>query len=306
MSERKRVDCNLCGVDDCTVLFPEGKAQAAQIVRCNRCGLMYANPRHSMADAELHQLQEPKGYLKNVDSDPTHHWHWRYRKESGQVRDFAATRKVIRDLYPKGGRMIEVGSGLGYLLRSFKDEGWDVMGVDSWVELPAATQDLHGIRTIPATLEQAGLPDASADVVVMLHVIEHVPDPVATLREISRVLKPGGHAVIETPRYDTLMFRLLGHRERSIRCDGHIYFFTFDSLRRAYEKAGFTGIDTRAVGRTLSMERFLWNVGTISGSARLKQALRTASDRLKLNRLNVTLNLRDMQRVIIRKELAGS
>ena len=46
--------------------------------------------------------------------------------------------------------------------------------------------------------------------VVFIHVIEHVPDPLETLRSIYRVLKPGGHLVIETPRYDSLMFKLLG------------------------------------------------------------------------------------------------
>ena len=67
----------------------------------------------------------------------------------------------------------------------------------------------------------------------MLHVIEHVPDPVGTLREIWRILKPGGHLILETPRYDTAMFWLLGRRERSLSCDGHIFFFTNESLRRA-------------------------------------------------------------------------
>jgi hypothetical protein len=98
------------------------------------------------------------------------------------------------------------------------------------------------------------------------------------------------------------MFKLLGHRERSLRCDGHIYFFTFDSLRKAYETAGFSEVETRAVGRTLSMDRLLWNVGTVAGSDGLRETLRGLGRKTRLGSLKFTLNLRDMQRVIVRKE----
>jgi len=298
------IPCNICGTTDQKVIFPAGTAQPAQIVGCPECGLMYSSPRARAADHELHEAWESEGVLQGVTTDPDHPYHWRYEKESGQVRDFEPTRRILRRLYPDGGRVVEVGSGLGYLLRSFKDAGWDVLGVDPWQATPAHTKTEHGFETIPATLEQAALPDASADVVILLHVIEHVPHPVATLREIHRVLKPGGHLVMETPRYDTLMFRLLGHRERSLRCDGHIYFFTFETLRRAYEKAGFSEVDTRAVGRTLSMDRLMWNIGTVSGSDGLRNGLRRLSKALGLHRLRMTLNLRDMQRVVVRKEAA--
>lgn len=301
---RGRVACNICGAEERAVLFPAGLAQAARIVKCPHCGLMYSSPRARNVDHELLEQWESDGVLDGVTTDRAHPYRWRYEKESGQVRDFAATRRTLRRLHPRGGRMVELGSGLGYLLRSFKDEGWDVLGIDPWRAAPMHTRKVHGFETVPATLEQARLPDASADVVVMLHVIEHVPDPVATLREIHRVLRPGGHLVMETPRYDTLMFRLLGHRERSLRCDGHVYFFTFDTLRRSYEKAGFREVETRAVGRTLSVDRLLWNIGTVCGS----QALRTGLGRLarggRLDGLRLTLSLRDMQRVVVRKDIA--
>jgi SAM-dependent methyltransferase len=298
------IPCNLCGVDDANVVFAKGTAQPAQVVSCRHCGLMYSSPRARLADHELHEQHEPDNMLRGVTEDPAHRYRWRYEKESGQVRDFRGTREVLDRLYPNGGRLVEVGSGMGYLLRSFKNDGWDVLGVDPWKEVPPFTQETHGITTLPQTLEQAALPEASADVVVMLHVIEHVPDPVATLKEIHRVLKPGGHMVIETPRYDTTMFRLLKHRERSMKCEGHIYFFTFDTLRKTYEKAGFTEVDTRAVGRTLSAERFLWNVGTISGSPRLRDGLVGIAAKTGLNRVKMTLNLRDMQRIVAQKPAA--
>ena len=295
------IPCNICGTVEQHVLFKEGKAQPAQIVKCPNCGLMYSSPRARPADHELHEAWESDGVLEGVAADSGHPYHWRYQKEAGQVRDFEPTRQILKQHYPNGGRIIEVGSGLGYLLRSFKEDGWDVQGIDPWQATSAFTRSEHGFETIPTILEDAAIPDASADVVVLLHVIEHVPDPIATLKEINRVLKPGGHLVMETPRYDTFMFKLLQHRERSIRCDGHIYFFTFDTLRQAYQKAGFAEVETRAVGRTLSLDRLLWNIGTVAGSDGLREGLRRTFGALGLKNLRFTLNLRDMQRVVVQK-----
>jgi 2-polyprenyl-3-methyl-5-hydroxy-6-metoxy-1,4-benzoquinol methylase len=135
----------------------------------------------------------------------------------------------------------------------------------------------------------------------MNHVIEHLDAPLTTLREISRVLKPNGHLVIETPRYDTLMFRLLGRRERSISCLGHIYFFTTATLKRLYEAAGFRTIRLDYVGRSLTVDRLLWNIGVVSKSERVSRWLTYVSRKMGLNKVHLYFNLRDMQRVCVQK-----
>jgi len=136
---------------------------------------------------------------------------------------------------------------------------------------------------------------------LMMHVIEHVPDPLDTLKEILRVLRPGGVLVMETPCYDTLMFKLLGRRERSLSCEGHIYFFTAPTLKALSEKAGFRLIRTDRVGRSLTLSRLLYNLGVVSKSRRVQRALEWMSTKLGLDRLSMTLNLRDMQRLYLEK-----
>jgi 2-polyprenyl-3-methyl-5-hydroxy-6-metoxy-1,4-benzoquinol methylase len=89
-----------------------------------------------------------------------------------------------------------------------------------------------GLNVITGTLPNAKCQADSYDVALMIHVIEHVSDPCQTLSELFRMLRPGGIVVVETPRYDTITFRLLGHRERSVGCEGHVYFFTTRTLER--------------------------------------------------------------------------
>jgi 2-polyprenyl-3-methyl-5-hydroxy-6-metoxy-1,4-benzoquinol methylase len=287
----------LCGADDYEILFKAGEAQVNQVVQCRHCSLMYANPRSQEADVVLIKQYDPKVVLEKVAAANK----WREEKETLQVRDYRDTRAYLSQLFPQRGSLIEVGSGLGYLLEFFRQDGWSPFGVEPSAGLCSYAESRFGIRTFAGTLEEAQLPEASAEVVTMIHVIEHVPDPLAVLREIHRVLKPGGCLVLETPRYDSLMFRLLGKRERSLSCDGHIYFFTTPTLEAMARSAGFTVLKNDIVGRSLTFARLIYNIGVISKSQRVRRGLDWVSKKLGLNKATLSLNMRDMQRLYLAK-----
>jgi len=291
------VSCNICGSADYSIVYGPGLAQVNQVVKCSRCGLMYANPR---IDADHVRIE-------TWDEDPN--WDFelanplRFEKERLQTRDYANTRALLNRLCPQRGLLIEVGSSSGSLLETFRNDGWRVLGVEPDRNAARYAKAKFGVETTNTILERAGIPDHSADVVVMLHVIEHVPDPVGTLTEIHRVLKPGGYLIVETPRYDTLMFKLFGRRERSISCDGHIYFFTTDTLRKTYEKAGFVLEKFEYVGRSLTLDRLVYNIGVMIKAPAIARVIQSLSRSLRFNKINFTINVRDMQRVCIRKPL---
>jgi SAM-dependent methyltransferase len=291
--------CNLCGVDDATVVFGPGVAQISQIVRCNRCGLMYASPRAKAPDHVEVASYDPE-WGTEAD-DPQKH-----EKERLQVKDYDKTRALLGRLYPNRGKLLEIGSSLGFLLAEFKRDGWDVVGLEPRTFACRYTREKHGIEALNAILEEAGIPDESVDVVLLNHVIEHMDDPLRTLREINRVLKPNGHFVMETPRYDTLIFKLLGRRERSINCEGHIYFFTTDTLRKLYEAAGFRTVATDYVGRSLTLDRLMYNVGVVSKNDGVKRALGGIARALKLQNVRLYLNMRDMQHACVQKTAAAA
>ncbi len=290
------IPCNLCGGENVKTLFEAGVAQTNRIVECRNCGLMYSSPRTRLVDQDAIKDYDPDLTRNAAVYDPT-----RYEKERLQVRDYADTRAQLARLYPGRGSLIEIGCGMGFQLKAFQEDGWDVTGIEPDRGFCQFIADYHQLKALPTILEESDLPEASIDVVVFLHVIEHVPDPLGTLRSIYRVLKPGGHLVIETPRYDSLMFRLFGRRERSLNCDGHIYFFTTDTLRELCEKAGFKPKQRKYVGRSLSLERLAWNVGVMSKSRPVQTALQRLSDTLNLDSVEIRLNMRDMQRITVQK-----
>jgi 2-polyprenyl-3-methyl-5-hydroxy-6-metoxy-1,4-benzoquinol methylase len=297
--ELTETSCNICGAGNFTVLYASGVAQVNQIVKCSGCGLIYANPRRQADHVELEWWPDDPNF--DIEKEAPQ----RIEKERLQIRDLNITREHLKGLHPARGKLVEVGSSFGYVLDAFQRDGWDVLGIEPDRNAAKYASNKLNISTINSTLEPAALAAESAEVVVMLHVIEHVPDPIGTLREIWRVLKPGGHLILETPRYDTAMYWVLGRRERSISCDGHIFFFTSDSLRKAYTVAGFQLDRLDFTGRSLTLDRVVYNLGVISKSRNLQRIAASLSRRLQLQKIHMTINLRDIQRVCLLKPTRG-
>jgi len=293
--------CNLCGSTTYSVLFEAGVAQVNRIVKCSGCGLLYANPRHRPPDVELISDYDADWVQAHITTTNS----WRLEKETLQLRDYRSTKKILAEKYPNRGSLVEIGCGMGFLSNFFREDGWTTTGIEPNVGLGAYARRQFRLTTVDGTLEEAKFQPESVDVALMMHVIEHVPNPMSTFAEVYRILKPGGCFVLETPRYDTLMFRLLGRRERSLSCDGHIYFFTTDTLAKMAAKAGFKITRTSYVGRSLTIDRLLYNVGVMSKSQLVQRLLASVSKRWRLNRAAITLNVRDMQRLYLEKPVHG-
>ena len=290
MLDRVRT-CNNCGAVDSVVLYAEGIAQKHRIVRCANCGLMYASPtdvnlaQYAVADGEPMTLQTPS-VVRSFDKLP----------------DYEPIGEALRALMPQAGTLLEIGCHAGVLLDRFRRQGWTVSGVEPDPRAAAFARTHYGLDVVPCTLEEAGFAPARFDAAVMLHVIEHLDDPAGTLRSIAQVLRPGGLLVVETPTYDTWMYQLLGRHERSLSCDGHVYFFTARTLGSLLERSGFGIVRQWRVGRTVSLGRLLWNVGVMSKNAALQrwiEKLNAAQDLARRGKLYI--NARDMLRVFARR-----
>lgn len=285
------INCNLCGADDFKIIFDEGKAQIHRIVKCNHCGLIYANPqKDNISEVE-------QAYSKSNDNVLLSAEHQQYmKKQYLQLRDYARIIDFV-DSREKG-TFMEIGSYAGVFLNEAKKRGWDVIGIEP-LELPAMySENTFGIKVIREYFEKADLKNDSLDVIVACHVIEHVPDPSYFIRHAFDLLKSGGNLILETPTYDSFMFRILKHRERSVRCDGHIYFFTTESLGKLVEKNGFKILKHEKVGRTLTLDRLFYNFGIMTGK---KEFFNRLSKKMRLDKFIIRINMKDMQRIYCQK-----
>lgn len=147
-----------------------------------------------------------------------------------------------------GGSLLEVGCGSGRLLAQMRELGWKVTGVDPD---PVAVERARALDldVRQGTLEAQTLPSSSYDLVALVHVIEHVHDPVALLEECRRVLRPGGRLVFLTPNIRALGHRRFGPAWFALEPPRHLHLFSPDSAERLAERAGFADVAVRTSAR---------------------------------------------------------
>jgi len=105
--------------------------------------------------------------------------------------------KLIQRFQPKRGKILDIGAGTGDFLVMAQKNGWDTIGLEP-------SEKARGIATskgVPFANALSEMPDHSADVITMWHVLEHVPDVEAQITELKRILKPEGVIVIAVPNY---------------------------------------------------------------------------------------------------------
>ncbi len=100
-----------------------------------------------------------------------------------------------------GQRLLDIGCGTGHTVRAALDRGLDAVGVDiSAVALSqAAIQYGLGNRVFLAAAEDLPWSDGTFDHISILGSLEHFLDPACSVREVARLLKPGGRAAILVP-----------------------------------------------------------------------------------------------------------
>lgn len=147
--------------------------------------------------------------------------------------------------YQPGGNLLEIGCGNGAFMQSMRAMGWKVTGVET-DRRSAAIALAAGLEVHQGDLSDIALPDSHFSAIVMRHVVEHLPNPVETLTRCCSLLRPGGQLVITTPNPQGLGHRIFGSAWRGLEPPRHLQLFGLVSMQVCLERAGFTGISSRA------------------------------------------------------------
>ena len=149
--------------------------------------------------------------------------------------------------YRSNNRLLDVGCGTGSYLSAAASQGWDARGVE--VSKSALEQARSaGLNVFEGELGEASYPDAYFDVVTAVEVLEHVSAPLELVREIARVLRPGGLFWITTPHIRGLSYRLLDLQWSVISPPEHLQIFSRTGMRALLTRAGFHHIELRTYG----------------------------------------------------------
>jgi len=225
------VNCKLCGTTDLPLFYTQGDRRQYRFYRCPTCRLVVYDTRTG--------VNQEKYIFSSVDPEAN------TRQNRGHRQTYAFIRRHARP----PGRLLDLGCGDGTVLWLARRDGWEVQGVELFPEQTALVREKLGLDvTTSDIMSYAGQP-ATYDVVVLTHVLEHLPDPIAALKKIRDLLRPGAAAVLEFPNIDALdarVRRLLDrwhlhhHRYAAGYVPGHVQEFCRASFRTACERAGLT------------------------------------------------------------------
>lgn len=149
-------------------------------------------------------------------------------------RDFTAGAVMwLQDMPP--GDMLDFGFGAGQLVMRLRDMGWNVAGVEFDHKVLTMAREKLGMDVRSSILS---FPENRFDVITLSHVIEHVPDPKATLRECTSRLRPGGRIVLATPNTKSLGHEYFQENWRPLEPPRHLFLFSPQSLAQCAERAG--------------------------------------------------------------------
>ena len=160
------------------------------------------------------------------------------KREADYLRFMTLAREPV-------GKLLDVGCGGGRFLNRMKKRGWEVEGIDFDEQATHKVTARYRINTHNGDLTQCALPANSFDVVTMSQTIEHLYDPIATLRESLRILKPGGLLVMTTPNVNSIGADEFGAFWRGWEAPRHLHMFSVESLQRLTQRAEFEVTEAR-------------------------------------------------------------
>jgi len=137
------------------------------------------------------------------------------------------------------GKLLDVGCGGGRFLRRMERRGWRVEGSDFDKRAASKVTKRYRIKTHVGDLPQCALAADSFDAITMSQAIEHLYDPMATLRECLRLLRPGGLLVMTTPNAHSIGALEFGPFWRGWEPPRHLHLFSVASLQNLTRQAGF-------------------------------------------------------------------
>src|ERR1051325_3573265 len=223
------MDCKLCGERNLPLFYTQGDHDQFRFYRCPLCRLVVYDKRTG--------VNQEKYVMGRIDPEaPT-------RQNRGHRQTY---RFILRHRRPPG-RMLDLGCGDGIVLHLARQDGWEVQGIELFPEQVALVRETLGLDVQVSDIESFRGAPASWDVVVLTHVLEHLPDPVGALRRIRDLLAPGGIGVLEFPNIDALDARLRRvlrrwslhrHRYRPDYVPGHVQEFCRASFAFAAQRAG--------------------------------------------------------------------
>ena len=233
LEEMEFVSCNFCQSNNYKIVctgkdFLIGSNTQFNVVRCKICGLLYTNPRPKPATISKYY---PKSYSNFLLSN----------------RFFNLLRYIIfwnelnllSSIIRKSSRVLEIGCGTGEYLSYLKHKGYEVEGIELSKYCIDTARNKYGLNIKQGTIFDYKNKENYFDLIIMRHVLEHVPEPLETIKTIYKMLKENGTffcLVPNTASYDAKIFKQYW---RGFELPRHYFHYEPKVLKKSLNRKDF-------------------------------------------------------------------
>lgn len=224
--------CWACGAATHPSECPPGRG----LWKCASCGLRFVPNRDQEEVRGLYNQSYFDDYPGSVYSDAPEQRSYEAKLRLRFLRRFVAS-----------GDLVEIGVAGGWFLDAARSKGFRVRGIEPAEEMAASARSRFGLDVVTAFVEDVALQPASADAVCAWHVLEHIPEPLASLRELHEMLRPGGAVALEVPNSEGDQAKAMGARWPHWDFAHHVSHFGPRSAAALLERAGFQDIHIETI-----------------------------------------------------------
>jgi len=177
----------------------------------------------------LGKYYESEDYISHTDSKRTF-----FEKLYHIVKSYSLRKKVrlITELNNQPGTLLDIGAGTGDFLMQAQKQKWDVIGVEPNDQAKEQAKK-KGVLLETTT---SNLPSNNFDVITMWHVLEHVPDLSAQIKELKRLLKPNGHVIIAVPNFKSYDAEYYNSHWAAYDVPRHLWHFSEKAIENLFQE----------------------------------------------------------------------
>jgi SAM-dependent methyltransferase len=208
-----------------------GEVHGFRIVRCSTCRTLFTD--RLPAEPEL--------------KDYTNYYHAANLAIPAFVQ--ARLREIVGDFatYRRSNRWLDVGCGAGTLLSAASELGWTAVGTELSPPAVDAAREA-GLDVRLGELSELEFAAGTFDVVSLVEVLEHVPEPRTLLAQVAPLIRPEGALYLTTPHVRGINARLLGTDWGAVAPPEHLQLFSIRGMTSALESCGLEVVRVRTQG----------------------------------------------------------
>lgn len=152
--------------------------------------------------------------------------------------------KYICQVVKEGGRrLLDVGCGSGDFLYKMQKRGWDVYGIEPFLEAVNASRKKVGEeRILKGELPKVKFRNKNFDVVTLWGVLEHLPNPLIYISKIHSLLGKRGYFIMEVPNLDSFLLSIFGNNYNWLSTNEHVFIYSKKGVKKLLNDNGFSTV----------------------------------------------------------------